>query len=250
MIELLKQNTKNSLLIVHHPLDIESDINDLGSFGHRAVSNDLLRSYKKRGNYFMKKGLLIEFSGVDGSGKSTQTQLLCDALRERGYNCILLDFYERKFQDIINKKEGCCSIRDVFTTETSELLMLCDELIYREDYVRLLIEEENVVVLARSLYDRYLKSRLYDANNSFEIKKLIEYSLLPNVHFYLSVNIDNCIKRIAKRGTDTENATLMKKYIDILEAESKLNNRIYIDSNKSIAEIHKSILTYVLNLME
>ena len=70
----------------------------------------------------MKNGLLIEFSDVDGSGKYTQTQLLYEALRERGYSYIPLDFYERKSHDMISKKERCSSVRDVFTTEISELL--------------------------------------------------------------------------------------------------------------------------------
>ena len=49
LVELIKQNPENSLLIVHHPLDIEGGINDLDFIGYRAVSSNLLLSYIEKG---------------------------------------------------------------------------------------------------------------------------------------------------------------------------------------------------------
>src|SRR5215467_13682694 len=45
-------------------------------------------------NHTAKKPLLISFSGVDGSGKSTQIENLCSALHAAGLKTILLAFWD------------------------------------------------------------------------------------------------------------------------------------------------------------
>jgi putative NIF3 family GTP cyclohydrolase 1 type 2 len=51
LLELCTVSCNNTLLIVHHPIDIEGGINDKScKIGYKAVSNNLLYSFLERGN--------------------------------------------------------------------------------------------------------------------------------------------------------------------------------------------------------
>lgn len=105
----------------------------------------------------MKKGLLIVFEGIDGSGKATQTGLLCGYLRERNIACSLLSFprydghYGRLVARYLNGEFG-----DVFevSPHLSSLPYAGDRLEHRDILWEKLGHEEIIVV------DRYVASNM------------------------------------------------------------------------------------------
>jgi len=96
----------------------------------------------------MKKGFFIAFEGIDGTGKTTQLQLLAGFLRDRGYQVVTTreptdSQYGRRIRDLYMD-------RDSYTLEEELNLFIQD----RRQHVRELIEPQlaagNIV-----LTDRY-----------------------------------------------------------------------------------------------
>lgn len=194
------------------------------------------------------RGYHISFSGVDGAGKSTQAQLLVKSLCNRGYPCCLHDQYNRTFCALTEEKLGKnLSIREVYSTETAEVLMACDELLHYHNHVLSLLEKGITVVSSRSIIDRYLKAKLYNASNTQDIHTLCSFLPEPALHFYLKVDLVQSLQRISQRGIDTEDEEVIKRYIDIADQEAYANNWIVLDGNCSIASIHRKIKTIVQN---
>ena len=192
-----------------------------------------------------KKGFLIGFSVVDGAGKSTQVKLLHQSLSKQGFNCIMHDIYERKFYSLTNRIYAETDLRRIYSLDTAEILMVCDEIIQYEKKVRPLINKGYTVLSARSLSDRYLKSILYNANNVNDIKKLCLLTVAPDLHFFLQAKLDTILKRISIRGTDSENPEIMKSYIKIANDEAIKQDWKIINSDGEINSIQNEIFCNV-----
>lgn len=193
-----------------------------------------------------KRGFYITFSGVDGAGKSTQAQLLSKKLEANGYLCCVQDQYARLFHTITNTNLwNHASIRNSFCTETAEVLMLCDELLNFYSHTLPLLERGTSVISARSIIDRYLKAKLYGASNAADIETICNFLPQPNLHFYLKVNLEQCLRRIDQRGIDSEDSYLMKRYIELADREAQKRNWIMIDGSNSIHDISTQIESIV-----
>lgn len=193
-------------------------------------------------------GTLIEFSGVDGAGKSTQAKLLAQALISQGYECVVQDTYQRYFYDTTKTALGIDgSLRENFTIETAEVLMICDEILHYERVVLPLLRRGVTVISARSISDRYTKAVLFNAENAEDINKLGSMIPEPNLHFFLRVNQETAMQRIIARGTDKEDPAIMQRYVLLSNKASEFHKWISIDGNRSRYEIHSEILNIAIN---
>ena len=193
-----------------------------------------------------KNGTLIEFSGVDGSGKSTQAKLLYKSLSKQGYKCIIHDIYDRFFYSLANNIYSDSDLRKIYSVDTAETLMICDEIIQYENRIKKFINKGYIVLSARSLSDRYLKAILYKSNNIDDIKKLCLLTIKPDIHFYMKTKLETIIKRIINRGSDYEDPEMMKQYIKIANKEAAKQKWEIINSENEINKVHLELL-YIVN---
>ena len=149
----------------------------------------------KKNNY---SGRFIVIEGLDGSGQSTQTELLKEFLTQNGFK--VLTTKEPTLDSLAGKK-----IREVLDKNTQVAPVYLQEL-FAEDRGEHL---ENLVIPALKdgkvvISDRYFFSTFaYGASDGLDLEWLISINnefLLPDVTFLLKVSPRICLSRIEKRG--------------------------------------------------
>ncbi len=196
-------------------------------------------------------GGLITFEGGEGSGKSTQLQLIIEYLKRNNVNFI---FAREPGGTEISEK-----IRQIILDKNNE--KMCDEceaLLYAAARCQLLkeviipaLKENKLVILDRYIdssfvyqsYARGLGVDFVEKINSFAIE-----NAMPNLTFFFDISPENAFKR--KGGADkTDRLELAggdfhkKVYVGYKELCKKYPNRIcQIDGTLSIEQIHNLVV--------
>lgn len=119
-----------------------------------------------------RKGKIISFEGCDGSGKSTQVEILESSLNKKGYKTKVVHFprkdnvFGKTIYDFLNSNDNC----DI-DISSLQLFYVGDQLLFQEE-LRNLKEEGYIVILDR-----------YD---------------LSTVNYFASVKGNNLLKAIKK----------------------------------------------------
>ncbi len=201
----------------------------------------------KKEHIALKKGILIVFEGIDGTGKSTQLNLLADSLKHQGFPVVVTreptnGTYGKKIRKLYDNRE------DVTCKEELELFLQD-----REEHVQLLLKpslSENKVILC----DRYYLSTIaYQGAAGFDINEIAgKNSFAPKPDMALLFQMSPQISKeriINKRGdtlNDFEQEENLKKVAQIFDALNYSYIR-RIDATHSIESIHHEVLTLVEN---
>ncbi len=153
----------------------------------------------------MSKGLFITFEGSDGSGKSTHIRLLSEKLRAMGHTVL------------VTREPGGCTISEkirelVLDREYTEMTPVAEALLYaaaRAQHVAQVIRpalERGEIVIS----DRYLDSSIayqgYGRELGEDLVRTINApaigGLMPDITFFMAVNVRAAQGRIADRDLD------------------------------------------------
>ena len=199
--------------------------------------------------YENSTGFLIEISGVDGAGKSLLAQGLLTELQKRRYKCVSQDFFVRPLYLIASKHmddRDDYSLKSLFSVNTANILIACDELLYYYYHTVQMIENGYVVISARSLWDRKIRAAIDGASNIEDLEKLVSLSpVKPKFQFHLKVSLENSLERMRSRGTDNENEVRTERHIYMSDSEAEKKGWIIIDANR----YHKDVLSDVLSIV-
>lgn len=200
----------------------------------------------------MKKhdGKLIVFEGTDGTGKSTQIDLLASHLDDQGHSIVVT----REPTDSIYGKK----IRQHYTSrgnisKEQELQLFIDD---RKEHVKNLIlpsMEAGKVILC----DRYyLSTAAYQGAAGFdpeEIFRMNSFAPEPNMAIIFELEPEKSIERItASRGDilndfeQLENLQLVKSIFDSMRFEYIRR----IDADQPVAKVHQQIVESVNALFQ
>ena len=203
------------------------------------------------------RGYFITFEGGDGSGKSTQIDILKDRLEKSGYDVILTrepggTQISERVRDIILDKDN------------TEMDSMTEALLYaaaRAQLVRQVIEpalNDKMIVICDRFVDSSIAYQAYGRGlgdsvgiiNSFAVGNCI-----PDVTFFLKVDPSVGSSRISEREQDRieqESDEFHRKvYNGYIELEKKFPERIIgIDACRSIEEIAAEIAYKVDNMIE
>jgi len=197
-----------------------------------------------------KRGLLIVFEGTDGTGKSTQHQLLGEYLQKHHYPVT-------STREPTDGSFGA-KIRELYTNRTmsspeEELKLFLDD---RKQHVEELIApalRKGTIVLC----DRYfLSTAAYQGAAGFDPETILRRNSFapdPDLALLFQAPLQTGSERIVHgRGetlNDFEQLDTLKKVAEIFSSL----NRPYIqtiDATGSIKTVHKLVLQHVLPLLE
>lgn len=198
----------------------------------------------------MKRGILIAIEGIDGSGKSTQSELLFKALKEIGYDVVLS--HEPTKSEIGEKIRSKLKNENVSAQEVYELFVR-DRISHVANKIRPALNSGKIVIV-----DRYFISTIaYQGASGIPIHKILSdhavFAPMPDLVIILDIPVEIAIKRLFNKRKDSfeKNVDFLCKVREIYLSMKKIlnTNIVIIDATRSIEEVHKEILKHVLSLI-
>ena len=198
--------------------------------------------------------MFISFEGIEGSGKSTQIELIEELIRAKG-------FQVKKLREPGTTELGE-KIRNIFLEKTTETVDPITEafLLYAsrkhldQNFLRQNLNE-GAIVIADRYADATLAYQSYGKGLDHNFVKLIHDSsqlLSPDLTFYMDISAELSRERISDRERDrmeSESIDFFKKvregYLQI--AHDNPGRVVVLDANKTIDELHESIKKIISN---
>ena len=214
---------------------------------------------------FLKKhdyeGLLIVIEGTDGSGKSTQLELLKRTIQDQSYGVIVSEWKtSRLIANVIDDAKE----RNLLNATTYSLLYAADFADRLENIIIPALKSGFIVLLDRYYYTALARDVVRGQNIEW-VKNLYDYAPAPDLIFYLDMPVDVLLKRIIgttgldfyESGRDVGFSTDFYKSFEIyqnkcLEQYNRMKDIykfISIDGTKPIDEIHSIMETEVKKML-
>jgi len=203
----------------------------------------------------MKKGLFLVVEGMDGSGKTTQANLLFDYLKNKGYDVILtFEPTDEKIGKLLTE----FYLKKVDMPVADALLFGAD----REEHLKTIVLpalEQGKIIIS----DRYYHSTFaYQTTQGLDLGWLIEinkFFIKPDLTIIVDSSPEKCIERIEK---DSKRKIEARVKFEKLEFLKKLRNNylkllsvlkdekiIVVNGDRSKEEIHQEIIKEVSKLL-
>lgn len=188
-------------------------------------------------------GKFIVLEGLDGSGQSTQTKILTNFLKKKGYRVL-------KTKEPTSQSQAGKIIRKFLDKKEKTSARKLQELFAQDRKWHL----KNLIIPALKkgkivISDRYFFSSFsYGKAEGLALEKLIKLNekfLLPDLVFFLDVRPKVCLERIKRRAREKtlfeRKEKLEKVYSNFKKNLKKFKNIYIINGNKSIKEVSKDI---------
>lgn len=195
------------------------------------------------------QGKFIVFEGLDGSGQSTQAELLKLYLeKERNKNVILTK--EPTPQNIGKLIRQGLQRKIGFSSRTFQLLFCADRSHHLETEIIPALKKGKWVIC-----DRYVFSTLAYGTLKLDFNWLLTLGknfLIPDITLLLKVKPSICIKRIdknrGKREFFEQEEILKKVWNNYIKLTKKFKNIFVVDGEQSIAKVSEDIKKVVEKL--
>lgn len=201
-------------------------------------------------------GLVIDFEGIDGSGKRTQAEILKESFKVEGYKVVLHTYpdYDSPYGEIIKDfLDGQINLNP----EEQFLLYLIDIVKDRED-IRKKVNDGYMVIL-----DRYVPSTIaYQCANSYDYQRAKEMikladAPLPDVIIYLDTPVELSGERKIKQKNckdrfegDVQLLGKVKEYYERMIYEGFPSMWVRVDGTGEIKGISEKVLQTLYNMLE
>ena len=138
------------------------------------------------------EGLLIVIEGTDGSGKSTQLELLKKYLQAQSYGVMVSEWKtSRLIADVIDDAKE----RNLLNATTFSLLYAADFVDRLENQIIPALKSGFIVLLDRYYYTALARDVVRGQDIEW-VKNLYDYAPEPDLVFYLDMPVDVLLKRI------------------------------------------------------
>ena len=205
-----------------------------------------------------KENLFIAVEGIDGSGKSTQVQLLKANLEEAGYKVYATN-------EPTNFEAGKL-IRSIFNhrvnadQHTIAALFVADRLQHlldKENGILAMLEKGYTVITDRYYFSSYAYHSAYvEMDWVMSINAKCAALLKPDLNIFVDVDPESAFKRIIATRTSTElyetKDNLRKVYDNYLKAFKLLKNTesiVFVNGKNDVQQVAADIFKTVKNLL-
>ncbi|WP_298836530.1 dTMP kinase [Clostridium sp.] len=201
----------------------------------------------------MKRGRMIVLEGPDGSGKTTQIELLEKYLQQSGYEVVKVR--EPGGTEISEK------IREIILdNDNSNMSYMCEALLYAASRAQLVSEvikpalmQGMIVVCDRFVYSSMVYQGIGRGLGMERIKSINEVALdglKPDITLMITIPYEEGLNRKKKQGKldrlensgDEFHKKVFEGYMDICKKYDKIE---VVDGNKSVEQIHKDIINKI-----
>jgi dTMP kinase len=194
-------------------------------------------------------GKFIVLEGLDGSGQSTQAELLKDFLIKKGFEVILTkeptqdSEAGKKINEILAEKIKIepKTLQELFAQDRKEHL---------ENLVIPALKEGKFVVSDRYFFSSFA----FGSSDGLDLEWLIEINnsfLLPDQTLILKVKPEVCISRIEGRGIEKTLFEKQEKLAKVWQTyeilPQRFENTLIINGEKSIEEVFEEVKKVVLS---
>lgn len=192
------------------------------------------------------KGKFIAFEGLDGSGQTTQANLLKDYLIKNGFEVVLIKepTNESKAGKLINRILQADKKLSLVELEALQDKFAEDRSWHQKNRVMPNLEKGSIVLTDRSQFSSFA----FGAASGIDLNYLItinEKFIEPDLVILLKTSPETSVERIKKRGikeTLFEKEKQLEKVWQVYEKLiKKFRNIVVVDGEKSIEEIHEEI---------
>jgi len=188
----------------------------------------------------LKRGVLIAIEGIDGAGKTTQSRLLVEKLKETGYSAIWLHEptdgkWGQKIRDLA--KNG----RHNTTPEEELNFFYQDRIEDVQNNIKPKLNEKSIVVMDRYYFSSVAYQGARGLNGEYIEKKNEEIAPVPDVLVILDISPTDSLKRIRATRQDGPNHFEKAKYLEkvrklFLQNFSNREYTIIVDGNGNHSE--------------
>ena len=207
-------------------------------------------------------GQLICAEGIDGSGKTTQVELLHKWLSKKGLDTILTQWNS---SELISKTTKKAKKKNLLSGRTFSLLHAVDFADRSERIIKPALKAGFIVLADRYVYTAFARDAARDVDINW-VKNMYSFAIKPNLTFYFDISPKDSLDRIcANRQPKFYEAGMDMKlsgnpYKSYLLFQKRIVNQykemvdefglIKIDSGESIYKKQKFMRTKVVELLK
>jgi len=185
----------------------------------------------------MKRGKLIVFEGISGTGKETQAKLLQQFLKKKRIASRIVFHPSPELKLILSswRKERKIS------SLTETYLLLADRSSRVEQVIKPALSRGEWIISLRN----YVSAYVYQGDG----KEFLRFEPKPDILFYFDITAEIAMKRVLSRGERRgkfETRKLLNEKRKTYKKVLKAIPHIPIDASLSIDAIHKIVLKYIL----
>jgi dTMP kinase len=194
-----------------------------------------------------KKGVFICIEGLDGSGKTTQAQILTERL-SKSHNAVYTAEPSNGTTGTFIRE--CCLYKEKrLPTATEALLFAADRVEHVENEVKPALAEGKLVIC-----DRYIYSSLaYQGSAGLSlgwIKKINSYALQPDFAVFIDVPPERVLERLQRKKSVMETLEIQRKVREVYLGFVAAGELILVDGDKPKDEVANALFSKVHSLLK
>jgi dTMP kinase len=195
----------------------------------------------------VKKGIFIVIEGLDGSGKTTQADILSKKLSENYKVLCTAEPSQGKIGRFI--RNGCLYEEKRLPKEAEALLFAADRIEHMQNEIAPALAEDKIVIC-----DRYIYSSLaYQGSAGLSldwIKTINARALQPDFSVFIDVPPEQVLERLQRKKSVMETLETQQKVREVYLRFVEKGELIQVDGDKPPDEVTDDLYSAVLSLLK